>query len=92
MAEAASATSSPTLSEPARRRALLIINRKARTGLRSLDAAMAVLEAGGVDLVEVELVSREQVLSEIREDAATVDMVILGGGDGTMNAAAPDGH
>jgi YegS/Rv2252/BmrU family lipid kinase len=85
MAEAASATSSGT----GKRRALLIVNRKARTGLRSLDLAMAVLEAGNIDLVEIELASREQVLGEICEDAANVDLVILGGGDGTLNAAAP---
>ena len=85
MAEAASATSSGT----GKRRALLIVNRKARTGLRSLDLAMAVLEAGGIEIVENELASREQVLAEICEDAANVDLVILGGGDGTLNAAAP---
>jgi YegS/Rv2252/BmrU family lipid kinase len=85
MAESASATSSGT----GKRRALLVVNRKARTGLRSLDLTMAVLEAGGIELVETELASREQVLAEICEDAGKIDLVILGGGDGTLNAAAP---
>jgi len=67
---------------------LLIVNRQARAGIRALDDAMAVLEAGGIDIVEAELAGREQVLAEIAEDAANIDLVILGGGDGTLNAAA----
>ncbi len=73
----------------ARRRALLIVNRKARSGLSAIDNAMQALEAGGIDIVEAEMAGREQVCAEIREDAAEVDLVILGGGDGTLNAAAP---
>jgi YegS/Rv2252/BmrU family lipid kinase len=73
----------------AKRRALLVINRKARSGLTTIDAAMSVLEAGGIDIVETEMVDRRQICAEIREDAAELDLVILGGGDGTLNAAAP---
>src|SRR3712207_540370 len=76
-------------SGPARRRALLVVNRNARAGLSSIDAAMSVLEAGGIEIVEAEMAGREQVCAEIREDAAEIDLVILGGGDGTLNAAAP---
>jgi diacylglycerol kinase (ATP) len=72
-----------------RRRALLVVNRKARSGLTAIDEAMQVLEAGGIDIMEAEMVGREQICAEIREDAAEIDMVILGGGDGTLNAAAP---
>jgi hypothetical protein len=72
-----------------RRRALLVVNRKARSGLTAIDDAMSVLEAGGIDIVETEMVGREQICAEIREDAAELDLVILGGGDGTLNAAAP---
>src|SRR5688572_11176204 len=81
MAEAASVR--------AKRRALLIVNRKARSGLRALDDAMEVLEEGGIDIVEAEIAARDQIAAEIREDAADIDLVILGGGDGTLNAAAP---
>ena len=71
------------------RRALLIVNRKARSGLAPIDAAMTALEQGGIDLVETEFASREDMTAEIRDNAAKVDLVILGGGDGTLNAAAP---
>jgi YegS/Rv2252/BmrU family lipid kinase len=73
----------------ARRRALLIVNRRARSGLRAIDDAMRVLEEGGIDIVEAEMAGREEVCAEIREDAAEIDLVVLGGGDGTLNAAAP---
>jgi YegS/Rv2252/BmrU family lipid kinase len=66
-----------------------VVNRKARSGLTAIDDAMSVLEAGGIDIVETEMVGREQICAEIREDAAELDLVILGGGDGTLNAAAP---
>ena len=73
----------------ARRRALLIVNRRARAGVRALDDVMTVLEEGGIDIVEAELAGRDQVLAEVSESASEIDMVILGGGDGTLNAAAP---
>ena len=72
-----------------RRRALLIVNRKARSGLRAIDDVIEVLEAGGVDVVEAEMAGREQVCAEIREEAGGIDLVVVGGGDGTLNAAAP---
>jgi YegS/Rv2252/BmrU family lipid kinase len=72
-----------------RRRALLIVNRKARSGLRAIDDVMQVLEAGGVDIVEAEIAGRDQVCAEICEEARGIDLVVIGGGDGTLNAAAP---
>ena len=81
------------MADPARgggkRRALLIVNRKARAGMSKIDHAMSVLEAGGIQIVEAEMAGREEVCAEIREDAAQIDLVVLGGGDGTLNAAAP---
>jgi YegS/Rv2252/BmrU family lipid kinase len=82
-------TMGETGSSRTHRRALLIVNRKARSGLRAIDDAMQVLEEGGVDIVEAEMAGREQVCAEIREDAGAIDLVVLGGGDGTLNAAAP---
>lgn len=75
--------------ESRKRRALLLVNRKARSGVSDLDAAMRVLENAGIDIVEAELAGRESMTEEILEDAARCDMVIVGGGDGTLNCAAP---
>ena len=71
-----------------RRRALLLVNRRARRGGYSLDGATAVLRQGGVELLEVPMPPRDQLTAAIREHAPTVDLVIVGGGDGTINASA----
>ena len=69
------------------RRALLLLNPKARSGATSIDPTLEVLRRGGIILVEPE--AGDRPFSEIiSEHASTVDFVILGGGDGTLNAAA----
>ncbi|MCJ2037518.1 lipid kinase [Methylobacterium sp. E-041] len=70
-----------------RRRALLLCNPKARNGGGAIDAVRDALRAGGLDLVEPE--PERDGCAVIRRHAQDVDLVILGGGDGTMNAAAP---
>ena len=70
------------------RRALLLVNRKARSGVSDLDEAMRILEAAGIEIVEAELAGRESMSEEILEDATRCDLVIVGGGDGTLNCAA----
>jgi YegS/Rv2252/BmrU family lipid kinase len=72
----------------AARRALLIANRHSRTGGRDLSAALQVLAAGGVTIVERQCERSEEIADAIRSDGGAVDLVILAGGDGTMNAAA----
>ena len=69
------------------RRALLLVNGKARSGGTSLDAIRGILREGGLDLVEPE--TNRDCHETIARHAASVDLVVLGGGDGTMNAAAP---
>ncbi|MDP4026714.1 lipid kinase [Methylobacterium sp. NEAU 140] len=69
------------------RRALLICNAKARNGALPLDAVRDVLRAGGIEPVEP--APDADCQATIRDYAERVDLVILGGGDGTMNAAAP---
>ena len=72
----------------AARRALLIANRHSRTGDRDISAALEVLEAGGVSLVERQCKHSDEVGEVILAAGGEVDLVILAGGDGTMNAAA----
>jgi len=69
------------------RRALLIVNPKARNG-KGFNAEMrAILERGGISLVEKTAKGDESVSDVIRGNS-DVDLVIVGGGDGTLNAAA----
>jgi diacylglycerol kinase (ATP) len=70
-----------------RQRALLLINRHARKGQESLTEAVECLQNQGLELFE-ESTEHPQHLSEtIRHYVDRVDLVIVGGGDGTLNAA-----
>ncbi|PWS37069.1 lipid kinase [Falsiroseomonas bella] len=71
-----------------RRRALLICHAKTRAARHSMEAAAAVLAEGGVELTQLAWPGHEAMPAAIRRHAKEVDMVVLGGGDGTMNAAA----
>ncbi|GJE37470.1 lipid kinase [Methylobacterium persicinum] len=73
------------MSGPARR-ALLSCNPKARNGGFSLDEVRTILRAGGIEPVDPPGEAKPD--EAIRALAGEVDFVILGGGDGTMNAAA----
>lgn len=66
------------------RRAVLIVNRQGRRGRKGLDAGLRVLEDAGID-VSVHLVRDPKRITEIlRQVAADADILILGGGDGTL--------
>lgn len=69
------------------RRALLICNTKARNGGCDLDAVRGILRTGGIEPVDAP--QEADCRDLIRDRADAVDLVILGGGDGTMNYAAP---
>ncbi|KQT58636.1 lipid kinase [Methylobacterium sp. Leaf456] len=69
------------------RRALLLVNGKARSGGTDLDAIRNILREGGLELIEPE--TNRDCHETITRHAPSVDLVVLGGGDGTMNAAAP---
>lgn len=71
------------------RRALLLVNRWARRGSMSVADATGRLAAAGVTLIEPDIRERGDLSRAIRDHAGAVDLVIVGGGDGTMNAAAP---
>lgn len=69
------------------RRALVVVNSNSRNGDEA-KAALAVLEAGGMTLVHRECDSRDRLRGVIRAARHEVDCVVLGGGDGTLNAGA----
>lgn len=71
---------------PPARRALLMVNPKARNGGAPLDAIRAVLRAGGIE--PVEHAGDPDCSGLIKRNAEGVDLIVIGGGDGTMNAAA----
>jgi len=71
-------------------RLLLIVNRHARNGGASVAEALDILRDGGREVVEHQCGPGEKLADVIRARAAEgFAAVVLGGGDGTLNAAAP---
>ena len=70
------------------RRALLIVNAKSRSGATQLRQAIAALEQEGIEPVHRECGRREELSPLIVEHSKDADCVVVGGGDGTINAAA----
>jgi YegS/Rv2252/BmrU family lipid kinase len=70
-------------------RCLLIINPHARAGALDPDGMADALAANGLSVRVARCEGREAVSEAIRAHAAEVDRVVVGGGDGTINAAAP---
>ncbi len=68
------------------RRALLAVNRHSRNGHLGAAAAAATLRAAGLDVLEADCGADFSARIRTRRDA--IDCVVLGGGDGTVNAAA----
>ena len=67
-----------------RQRALLLVNKKSRRGQVNYDHVRMQLTDGGLDLIEPEAPGDEPS-KLILQHAPHVDMIILGGGDGTIN-------
>lgn len=70
------------------RKALLITNPRARRGAESIEPVKDVLTAANIVLEEVSTGEQENLSELISRRARNVDLAIIGGGDGTMNAAA----
>ncbi len=70
------------------RRALLLVNRQARRGAMSADIARRLLQQAGFTLVEPAREDTRGYSEIIIAYQHQVDVVIVGGGDGTLNAAA----
>lgn len=76
------------MSQPIRKRALLLRNPKARRGQESLEPVLQQLETGGLDVT----VETFEALPEIARDIVRLrhiaDLVIVCGGDGSVSSAA----
>jgi diacylglycerol kinase (ATP) len=72
-----------------KQRALLLVNRQSRRGQQNIKLAIQQLTQFGFDLIEETTEHPEQLSSVIRDYYDRVDLVIIGGGDGTLNAAIP---
>jgi YegS/Rv2252/BmrU family lipid kinase len=70
------------------RRALLIVNAKSRSGAAQRDIAVERLKEHGIEPVHVDCGRREDLSPLIVKHARDVDCAVVGGGDGTLNAAA----
>lgn len=69
------------------KRSLLLVNRHARRGKDTLSDALNQLKSLGFELFEESTEKPQQISDIIRRYRDRVDMVIVGGGDGTLNAA-----
>jgi diacylglycerol kinase (ATP) len=69
------------------KKALLLINHHARRGKQQITTVLQQLQSSGLDLLEQEMPSPDRLSDAIRRYGGKVDMVIIGGGDGTLNAA-----
>ena len=68
-------------------RALLLVNRHSRHGQKGLPQALEHLQTLGLELIEESTDDPQQLPEVIRRYQHQVDLVIVGGGDGTLNAA-----
>jgi len=80
------ATHAPPEAKP--RRALLIVNARSRSGCASLDAALERLRVYGIEPIHCDCGARDELSPLIVAHGRDVDLVAVGGGDGTLNAAA----
>ena len=71
------------------RRFLLVVNEHSRRGHELGDGAEAALRRRGIEVVRRASQSRTDVSALIRTAGPGFDGVVVGGGDGTLNAAAP---
>ncbi|MFZ0242284.1 MAG: lipid kinase [Desulfobacterales bacterium] len=70
-----------------KKRALILVNKLARQGEADLDAVRRVLEDGGIDSVVHAFDAIDRIEEAVRRHRQHIDCVIVGGGDGTLNAA-----
>ncbi|MBA4788823.1 MAG: lipid kinase [Rhizobiales bacterium] len=79
-------SASPSSLRP--RRALFVVNGKARQGDACVAEVRCALEDGGLELLDAPLHEGESLSDLVRRRAGSCDLAIVGGGDGTLNGAA----
>lgn len=74
---------------PPQRRALMLVNRNAGRGEEDLHAVLSILADGGIQ-AELHVLPRKHAMPDlIRRHARDFDLLIIGGGDGTLQTTAP---
>jgi YegS/Rv2252/BmrU family lipid kinase len=68
------------------KRALLLVNRYARKGRSSLARAVTILHDLDFELITVPIKSLQQLPELVHKHKESIDLAIVGGGDGTLNA------
>lgn len=71
----------------AEKRALIVVNRMARQGDADLQPVVDTLRNSGIDSVLVRIGDDHTIHSAIDQYGSQVDRVVVGGGDGTLNAS-----
>jgi diacylglycerol kinase (ATP) len=69
--------------------ALLVVNVKSRLGDRLCASIGERLQARGIDLLHAQCEDRDALPQTILQNKDKIDCVVIAGGDGTLNAAAP---
>ncbi|MEA5509181.1 lipid kinase [Crocosphaera sp. UHCC 0190] len=68
------------------KKALLLVNRHSRKGQHNFAQAVDILNDLGFELIILPIQSAEELPQLVRQHGSKVDLVIVGGGDGTLNA------
>src|SRR6218665_3437041 len=69
--------------------ALIILNSNSRSGADTdIDEGLALLTSNGINVIQKKSSSAQQTAHYIQDYSQQVQLVILGGGDGTISSAA----
>lgn len=70
------------------KRALLLVNSKSKSGASDISRVITVMADVGISVIAKSTSDKDELSRLILDHRAKVDFVVLGGGDGTINAAA----
>lgn len=73
--------------EPLNKRALVLLNRNARQGEEAADKVVGLLKELGIGVLEAQAKAGEPLSEVIVRHRSEVGLVVISGGDGTLNAA-----